>query len=50
MSKLSKYKVWVAQYYNRVTYTGKYQCWQYTSSGHVDGINTKVDMNYWYNR
>ena len=50
MSKLSSYKVWVAQYYNRVTYTGKYQCWQYTSSGHVDGINTKVDMNYWYNR
>ena len=48
MSKLSSYKVWVAQYYNRVTYTGKYQCWQYTSSGHVDGINTKVDMNYWY--
>ena len=50
MSKLSSYKVWVAQYYNRVTYIGKYQCWQYTSSGHVDGINTKVDMNYWYNR
>lgn len=50
MSKLSSYKVWVAQYYNRVTYTGQYQCWQYTSSGHVDGINTKVDMNYWYNR
>ena len=50
MSKLSVYKVWVAQYYSRVTYNGKYQCWQYTSSGHVAGINTKVDMNYWYNR
>jgi len=50
MSKLIVYKVWVAQYYSRVTYNGKYQCWQYTSSGHVAGINTKVDMNYWYNR
>ena len=22
--------------------------WQYTSSGYVNGINTNVDMNYWY--
>ena len=50
MRKLSVYKVWVAQYYSRVTYNGKYQCWQYTSSGSVDGISNRVDMNYWYNR
>jgi len=50
MSKLSSYKVWVAQYYSRVTYNGKYQCWQYSSSGSVDGISNRVDMNYWYNR
>ena len=50
MSKLSAYKVWVAQYYSRVTYNGKYHCWQYSSSGSVDGISNRVDMNYWYNR
>ena len=50
MSKLSIYKVWVAQYYSHVTYGGEFQCWQYTSSGSVPGINGRVDMNYWYNR
>ena len=49
MSSLSKYQVWVAQYYSRVTYGGTYRCWQYTSSGKVNGISTRVDMNYWYN-
>lgn len=50
MSKLSKYKVWVAQYYDKVTYKGSYEVWQYTSKGRVDGINGNVDMNYWYNK
>ena len=50
MSKLSIYKVWVAQYYSHVTYGGEFQCWQYTSSGSVPGINGRVDMNHWYNR
>lgn len=49
MSKLNNYKVWVAQYYDRVTYKGNYEFWQYTSKGRVDGINGNVDMNYWYN-
>ncbi|MBQ6583225.1 MAG: hypothetical protein IJH77_05295 [Mogibacterium sp.] len=48
MTKLRKYKVWVAQYYKEVTYEGPYQCWQYTSSGSVNGISGRVDMNYWY--
>ena len=47
MSKLSSYKVWVAQYNDSVTYKGAYQCWQYTSSGRVSGISGKVDLNYW---
>lgn len=25
-----------------------YQAWQYTCHGHVDGINTDVDLNQWY--
>ena len=48
MSKLSGYYVWVAQYYKKVTYGGSYKCWQYTSSGKVNGISTRVDMDYWY--
>lgn len=39
---------WIAQYNSKCTYTGKYDIWQYTSSGKVDGINGNVDMNYCY--
>ena len=42
--------VWVAQYYKKCEYTGKYDIWQYSSSGKVSGINSdRVDMNYLYN-
>jgi len=44
----SKYTIWVAQYYNKCTYNGKYDIWQYTSSGRINGINGNVDMNYMY--
>lgn len=37
---------WVAQYYSSCTYGGEYAMWQYTSSGSVDGISGRVDMNY----
>ena len=43
-----KYTIWVAQYNNTNTYKGKYDMWQYTSSGKVSGINGNVDMNYLY--
>ncbi len=39
---------WVAQYNSSCTYNGSYTMWQYTSSGNVNGISGKVDMNYWY--
>lgn len=42
------YKVWVAQYYSKCEYEGKYVMWQYTSGGDVSGISGKVDMNYLY--
>lgn len=42
--------IWVAQYYTKCEYKGKYDIWQYTSSGTVSGINSKnIDMNYLYN-
>ena len=44
-----KYPIWVAQYYNKCEYTGKYDIWQYSSSGKVNGVYGNVDMNYLYN-
>lgn len=41
--------VWVAQYNNECQYEGKYDIWQYTSDGKVNGISGRVDMNYLYN-
>ena len=42
----SNISVWVAQYYKECEYEGKYDIWQYSSSGKVDGISGNVDMNY----
>lgn len=39
---------WIAQYNSKCTYAGKYDIWQYTSSGKVNGISGNVDMNYCY--
>lgn len=36
---------WIAQYYSRCEYTGNYNMWQYTSSGSMPGIRTRVDMS-----
>lgn len=43
-----RYTYWIAQYNSKCTYTGPYAMWQYSSSGKVDGINGRVDMNYLY--
>lgn len=45
----SNYPIWVAQYNNECEYKGKYDIWQYSSKGKVDGIATNVDMDYLYN-
>lgn len=42
------YTIWVAQYNNECQYDGKYVLWQYTSSGKVNGISGRVDVNYLY--
>lgn len=44
----SSYPIWLAQYKTKPDYAGKYEMWQYTSSGRVDGISGKVDMNFRY--
>lgn len=45
MSKLNGYKVWVAQYNTTCTYGGKYNMWQYSSKGQIDGVNGNCDVS-----
>lgn len=45
---LSSYKIWLAQYAAVPTYTGRYDLWQYRSTGSVSGISGNVDMNISY--
>lgn len=44
----AKYDSWVAQWANNLSYKGPCGIWQYTSSGTVNGINGRVDMNIAY--
>jgi len=48
VSELSGYKIWLAQYNTAVSYSGRYDLWQFTSNGSVNGIGTRVDMNQSY--
>ena len=48
LSKLTEYEKWVAHYtgFNNITdYDKDYSIWQYTSSGKLSGISTRVDFN-----
>ena len=45
---LSAYKIWLAQYASTPTYTGRYDLWQYRSTGKVSGISGNVDLNLSY--
>ena len=41
----SSYRIWVAHYAATCGYTGRYDIWQNTSKGSVDGVSGNVDMN-----
>lgn len=45
---LGAYKIWLAQYNTTPTYSGRYNMWQYSSKGRVNGISGNVDMNLSY--
>ena len=45
---LGSYKIWLAQYAAAPTYTGRYDLWQYKSTGKVSGISGNVDLNLSY--
>ena len=41
---------WLAEYRSDPLYTGRFSIWQYTSSGQIDGIDTRVDLDLiWQN-
>ena len=43
--QFEQYSKWVAQYNYQCDYQGLYTMWQCTSSGSIDGINGRVDIN-----
>lgn len=45
---LDRYDKWLAQWTSKPTYKKNFGIWQYSSSGNVDGINGKVDMDISY--
>jgi len=50
-SAFSNYYIWLAHYTSGgapSSYSGRYEMWQYTSQGSVNGIAGNVDMNYGY--
>ena len=47
-SRLGRFNVWLAEYRSAPLYNGYYSMWQYTSKGHIDGINGNVDFDIMY--
>ena len=45
-SIFNQYPKWVASYNDTCRYQGSYHMWQYSSSGSIDGITGKVDLNF----
>ena len=44
-ANISKYNIWIAQYRDTLNSSYKYNTWQYTGSGRVNGISKPVDRN-----
>ncbi|MBR2675106.1 MAG: glycoside hydrolase family 25 protein [Mogibacterium sp.] len=43
-----KYTLWAAQYGGKCDVKADYMFWQATDSAEIDGIEGKVDMDFWY--
>lgn len=46
--EFGNYRIWLAQYTETPTYTGRYDMWQYSSRGTIPGIRGDVDLNICY--
>ncbi len=47
-SALNSYKIWLAHYTKATDYKGKYELWQNSCTGKINGINGNVDINTSY--
>jgi len=45
---LNNYKIWLAHYCSQTDYRGKYEIWQNSSKGRINGISGNVDINTSY--
>lgn len=45
LSALEDYSLWLAEYGETPTFSGSYQCLQYSDAGIVDGISVEVDLD-----
>lgn len=45
LEKLDKKRIWLAQYSSDLDYPFKFEIWQYSCEGRVDGIEGNVDLN-----
>ena len=45
LEELRPYTFWLAEYEDHPSFFYDVDVWQYTSSGHVDGIETRADLN-----
>jgi GH25 family lysozyme M1 (1,4-beta-N-acetylmuramidase) len=48
MDRLGDYQLWLAHYANVPNFPYKFNGWQYSESGTVDGISGTVDLNLWF--
>ncbi len=46
--QLSSYKIWLAHYTSQTDYSGRYDMWQHTDKGSVNGIKGNVDLDISY--
>ena len=47
-ASLNSYKIWLAHYTKATDYKGKYELWQSSNTGRINGINGNVDINTSY--
>jgi len=47
LTQLTEYKKWFAGYNREFYWPYEYDLWQYSETGHVNGINGNVDLDLW---
>ena len=45
LSRLKDYELWLVQYADKPDFYYQFSMWQYSESGHIDGIDGSVDLN-----